>query len=422
MFEKLRNTFAKTAKSFSEKELREKDMDDILSELEISLMESDVATEVIDSLKSELKQKLVGEKVEKKRIEETVKQSLVRYISDLFDSTPKIDLLSNVSTKKNSGEPYIILFVGINGTGKTTTLAKVAHMLQRNKFSVVVAAADTYRAGAIEQLRVHTDRLNLKLIAQNYGSDPAAVSRDAVLYAKSHKVDCILIDSAGRMQTSKNLMDQISKINKVVNPDLKIFVGDSLAGNDTVNQAREFYRYVKFDGAILTKSDADARGGSAISIVKVTSAPILYLGVGQKYEDLKPFDKESFLEAIFGQQPVELGKTWEEERTAEPLVKESVRPKETKQEMGASPEHVKPLQTDSDPFAGITTQDIQRYAELFDAPPPEDEENATKMAIKIKKWINDGSPKPEQELKETKTTEAKEPDHKKKRFQLWRRK
>ncbi|MFQ6025376.1 MAG: signal recognition particle-docking protein FtsY, partial [Nitrosopumilaceae archaeon] len=276
MFEKLRNTFAKTAKSFSEKELREKDIDDILSELEISLMESDVATEVIDSLKSELKQKLVGEKVEKKRIEETVKQSLVRYISDLFDSTPKIDLLSNVSSKKNSGEPYIILFVGINGTGKTTTLAKVAHMLQRNKFSVVVAAADTYRAGAIEQLRVHTDRLNLKLIAQNYGSDPAAVSRDAVLYAKSHKVDCILIDSAGRMQTSKNLMDQISKINKVVNPDLKIFVGDSLAGNDTVNQAREFYQYVKFDGAILTKSDADARGGSAISIVKVTSAPILY--------------------------------------------------------------------------------------------------------------------------------------------------
>jgi len=169
-----------------------------------------------------------------------------------------------------------------------------------SKFSIVVAAADTYRAGAIEQLKEHTKRLNLKLVAQNYGSDPAAVAKDAVLYAKSHKIDCILIDTAGRMQTSKNLMDQIAKITKVVNPDLKIFVGDSLAGNDAVSQAREFYAHVNFDGSILTKSDADARGGAALSIVKVTSTPILYVGVGQEYQDLKTFDKESFLETVFG--------------------------------------------------------------------------------------------------------------------------
>ena len=295
MFDKLRNAFSSAAKSFGQKELKEKDIDEVLFELEVALMESDVATEVIDSLKSDLKQKLIGTTVEKEQIANIVKQTLRQNISNLFDAAGKIDILANITKKKETGEPYIVLFLGINGTGKTTTLAKVAHILQQNKFSVVIAAADTYRAGAIEQLSEHAKRLNLKIIAQNYGSDPAAVARDAVLYAKSHKIDCILIDTAGRMQTSKNLMDQIAKITKVVNPDLKLFVGDSLAGNDTVNQAREFHQYTKFDGAILAKSDADARGGAAISIVKVTSTPILYLGVGQEYKDLKIFDKELFL-------------------------------------------------------------------------------------------------------------------------------
>ena len=188
----------------------------------------------------------------------------------------------------------MIVFVGINGTGKTTSLAKLASLLQEKKYSVVIAAADTFRAGAIEQLREHANRLNLKLVAQNYESDPAAVARDAVLYAKSHKTDCVLIDTAGRMQTSKNLMEQIAKITKVVNPDMTIFVGDSLAGNDTVNQAREFYNHVKFNGSILTKSDADAKGGAALSIVAVTSTPVLYLGTGQEYSDLKSFDKNIF--------------------------------------------------------------------------------------------------------------------------------
>ena len=172
-------------------------------------------------------------------------------------------------------------------------------MLKNSKFSLAIAAADTFRAGAIEQLREHTNKLNLKIIAQNYGSDPASVARDAVLYAKSHKVDCVLVDTAGRMQTSSNLMEQIGKITKVVQPDLKIFVGDSLAGNDTVSQAREFHQHVQFDGSILTKSDADARGGAALSIVNVTSTPILYVGVGQEYDDLIPFDKNTFLENVF---------------------------------------------------------------------------------------------------------------------------
>ena len=299
MFDNLRNAFSKAAKSFSEKELKEKDIKEILFELEISLLESDVASEIIDAIKSDLMTKLIGAKVDKKQIAKFVRDSLISNISTLFDSVKKIDLLQSINEKRNQGLPFLILFVGINGTGKTTSLAKLAYMLKQEKYSIVIAASDTFRAGAIEQLREHANRLNLKLVAQNYESDPAAVARDAVLYAKSHKTDCVLIDTAGRMQTSKNLMEQISKINKVVNPDMTIFVGDSLAGNDTVNQAREFFEHVKFNASILTKSDADAKGGAALSIVKATGTPILYVGVGQEYADLKAFSKETFLQTIF---------------------------------------------------------------------------------------------------------------------------
>lgn len=381
MFDKLRTAFSSAAKSFSEKELKEKDIEDILFELEISLLESDVASEVIDSIKSDLKEKLIGSKVDKNEIENFVKNSLIQNISSLFEAAGSIDLIQNILAKKDSPDPYIILFVGINGTGKTTSLAKLAYLLQKSKISVVVAAADTFRAGAIEQLKEHTNRLNLKLVAQNYDSDPAAVCRDAVLYAKSHKIDCVLIDTAGRMQTSKNLMDQISKINNVVKPDFKIFVGDSLAGNDTVNQAREFYKYTKFDASILTKSDADARGGAALSIVKVTSTPILYIGVGQEYEDLKEFNRDTFLETVFGN----VDKTIDI-----PEIKPEPQPE-------AKPEEkitIEESETDSDPFEGIDSEDINKYADLYDEAPPENESQARESAKKIRKWVSDGRPSP----------------------------
>ena len=319
MFEKLGNAFSKAAKSFSEKDLNEKDIEDVLSELEISLLESDVATEVIDSIKSDLGEKLVGSRVNKKEIEDFVQKSLIENISNMFDEAGSVDILSGIKSKTDPQDPYLILFVGINGTGKTTTVAKMANLLQKNKISVVVAAADTFRAGAIEQLREHINNLNLKLIAQNYGSDPAAVAHDALLYAKSHKVDCVLIDSAGRMQTNKNLMEQIEKITKVVNPDLKIFVGDSLAGNDTVSQAREFHEHTTFDGAILTKSDADARGGAALSIVAVTKKPVICVGTGQGYDDLELFSKEAFLERVFGKPEPTPEPVAEPEPTPEPV-------------------------------------------------------------------------------------------------------
>ena len=378
MFDKLRKAFSNAAKSLGEKELNEKDVEDILFELEIALLESDVATEVIDSIKSDLKEKLIGSKVGRSEIEKFVKDSLISNISMLFDAVGKIDLFEKINEKKKQGQPFLILFVGINGTGKTTSLAKIAYMLQQAKYSVVVAAADTFRAGAIEQLREHTNRLNLKLVAQNYESDPAAVARDAVLYAKSHKTDCVLIDTAGRMQTSKNLMEQIGKITKVVNPDMKIFVGDSLAGNDTVNQAREFYEHVKFNGSILTKSDADARGGAALSIVKVTSTPVLFVGVGQEYPDLIPFDKEIFLETVFGSlDNVELKKIAEPTPEPEPEPTPEPEPEPTPEILSFS----------DDPFDGISDDDIATYSDLFDVPPPENDHDAIQLGHKIREWI-----------------------------------
>ncbi|HSB57443.1 MAG TPA: signal recognition particle-docking protein FtsY [Nitrosopumilaceae archaeon] len=435
MFDKLRNAFSSATKSFGQKELKEKDIDEVLFELEVALMESDVATEVIDSIKLDLKKKLIGTTVEKEKIESLVKQSLRENISNLFNTAGKIDILSNIQKKKETGEPYIVLFLGINGTGKTTTLAKMAYLLQQNKISVVIAAADTYRAGAIEQLSEHAKRLNLKIIAQNYGSDPAAVARDATLYAKSHKIDCILIDTAGRMQTSKNLMDQISKINKVVNPDLRIFVGDSLAGNDTVNQAREFHQYTKFEGAILTKSDADARGGAAISIVKITTAPILYLGVGQEYKDLKLFDKEAFLESIFGLEETIQPQTVKADistKSQEQVIISNIEkieqevkqePKvllatpeikvETKQESKVTIKQDLQATDQKDPFESLSTKDIEKYSELFDILPPENDKEAMELAAKIKKWISHG--RPTTELLEEQQEKGEDTKPKKKR-------
>ena len=416
MFDNLKKAFSNASTGFSEKDLNEKDIEDVLFELEINLLESDVATEVIDSIKDSLKEKIIGSRVEKKNIQNFVKQSLIEFISETFDNAGQIDLKDRINEKKSSNQPFIIVFVGINGTGKTTSLAKVANMLKNEKFSVVIAAADTYRAGAIEQLREHTNRLNLKIIAQNYGSDPAAVAKDAVLYAQSHKVDCVLVDTAGRMQTSSNLMEQIAKITKVVNPDMKIFVGDSLAGNDTVNQAREFHKQVKFDCSILTKSDADARGGAALSIVKVTSSPIIYVGVGQEYDDIVKFSKQTFLENVFESTDIdvpslseikkpqpELEPAVEEpEPEPEPAVEEPEPEPESKPEPVVEEPEPEPVveepepepEDDADPFEGIETDDINNYADLYDVPPPETDNEAKKLANQIRKWIQDGRPKP----------------------------
>ena len=312
LFDQLRRVFSNAAKSIGQRELSEKDLNSILLDLQLGLLESDVAQEVIDEISTKLKREFVGLKLEKEHdAEELIRSRFQAVIAEMFVNAGELDILNRIKVKRDQKSgPFVIVFLGINGTGKTTTVAKFANLLRKNDISVVVAAADTHRAGAIEQLTQHAEKMSVKVVAQRYGADPSAVARDAVDYSRKHFVEAVLIDTAGRMQTAKNLMDEISKIVKVVKPDIKIFIGDSLAGNDTINQARKFFEYTKFDGGILTKADADVRGGSAISIVYITSKPIVYLGVGQGYDDLIPFDLNKFLLSIFGKaQVISVGKS-----------------------------------------------------------------------------------------------------------------
>jgi fused signal recognition particle receptor len=301
MFDKLKKAFSRAAKGVAQKELTEKVLDDILLDLQIALLESDVAQEVVDDLSVKLKKELLGLKVEKEQEATNIVQSkLQAALSEIFSQTNRFDLIERIKTKKDArGGPFVVVFLGINGTGKTTTVAKIANLLRKTGFSVVVAAGDTHRAGAIEQLEQHANRLSLKIVKQRYGADPSSVGRDAYDHAKKNHIDIVLLDTAGRMQTSKNLMDEMGKIVRVVKPDVKLFIGDALAGNDTINQAREFFQYTNFDGAILTKVDADAKGGSAISIAHITSRPIVYIGVGQSYDDIIPFDSNKFISSLF---------------------------------------------------------------------------------------------------------------------------
>jgi fused signal recognition particle receptor len=301
MFEKLRSAFETLSNSITLKTLGNNELDRILQDFQLSLLDSDVAFEVVESIQNKLKQDLLGSKV--KRTESTislVKSRLAAVILEILKAPNPPDLQESIRKKRLQGAPFVVLFLGINGTGKTTTISKFAYMLKKNGYSAVVACADTHRAGAIEQMEEHARRLSIKSIAQKYGADPSAVARDAVIHAKTHSIDVVLVDTAGRMQTSRNLMEEMAKISRVTSPDLKIFVGDALAGNDAVSQAKEFAQYTNFHGAILTKADADAKGGSALSIAYATGKPILYLGVGQSYEDLIPFKPEEFVKATLG--------------------------------------------------------------------------------------------------------------------------
>jgi fused signal recognition particle receptor len=305
MFDRLKSALSSLSKIATHTTLSKEDIDSFLWDFEIALIESDVASEVIESLNTNLREKLAGMKIPRSEDREKfVREELKAAIRDTFSKTKSFDIIQLAKSKaarnkKEGTGPFVILFLGINGVGKTTTVAKFARLLSKNKLSAVVAAADTHRAGAIEQLKEHMDRLGVKTIAQSYGSDPAAVAKDAQLYAEAHGTDVVIIDTAGRIQTSKNLMEEMSKIVRVVQPDAKIFVGDSLAGNDALSQAKEFLKYTDFDAAILTKADADVKGGGALSIAFITQRPILFLGVGQEYDDLLPFNLEEFVTSLF---------------------------------------------------------------------------------------------------------------------------
>lgn len=378
MFDKLKKAFSRAAKGVAQKELTEKVLDDVLLDLQIALLESDVAQEVVDDISAKLKKELLGLKLEKEQEATEIVQSKLRMaLAEIFERTHKFDLIEKIKMKKEAKSgPFVIVFLGINGTGKTTTVAKIANLLRKAGFSVVVAAGDTHRAGAIEQLEQHTNRLSLKIVKQRYGADPSSVGRDAYDHAKKNHIDIVLMDTAGRMQTSKNLMDEMGKIVRVVKPDVKLFIGDALAGNDTINQAREFYHYTNFDGAILTKVDADAKGGSAISIAYITSRPIVYIGMGQGYDDIIPFDSNKFIESLF-ESGSQVGGVSVEEVTSMQTISEiavekakSGDPQTLREEEKDIVLLSKPPVNTSSPMDGITLQEQHQQAVKELAPKP----------------------------------------------------
>jgi fused signal recognition particle receptor len=282
------------------KTISEKDIEDILFELEMSLLEGDVAMEVAETIINSVKSDLVGQKIRRRSdVAKFTREALKKAISEILDIQGK-DLTSLLEKAKQSGEPLKIMFVGINGTGKTTTIAKISTYFMNKGYTPVIAASDTFRAGAIEQLTHHADNLDVKIIKHKKGADPAAVAFDAVAHARAKGKELVLVDTAGRMQTNINLMDEMKKIKRVIKPDLIIYVGDALTGNDSVEQAKKFNEAVSVDGIILTKADADAKGGAALSIGYVIQKPILFLGVGQSYSDIIEFKPEWMVEQILG--------------------------------------------------------------------------------------------------------------------------
>ncbi|HVP26096.1 MAG TPA: signal recognition particle-docking protein FtsY [Candidatus Bathyarchaeia archaeon] len=299
MFEKLKSGFKGLVSKVTTTELKSENLRPVLADFKISLAENDVAFPVADRICDEMEKRLNG--VQVKRLEDRkkiVEKNLREVLLEIMSTNGKIDLLKAAEEKRRKNEPFVIVFVGINGTGKTTSIAKVARFFNKKGFSVVLACSDTYRAGSIEQLEEHCKRLGVRMIKHKYGADPAAVAYDAINHAKAHGINVVLIDTAGRMQTNQNLMNELAKVKRIVNPDLTVLTVDSLTGNDAVMQAEEFHKSVGIDATILTKVDADVKGGSALSVTYVTQKPILFIGVGQSYDDLEEFVPEKFVQMI----------------------------------------------------------------------------------------------------------------------------
>jgi fused signal recognition particle receptor len=291
--EEAKGFFGKIAQAFTTKKVSEAEFENLFWELEVALLENNVALEVIEKIKRDLAIALVDKALPRGKVEETIGVALRQSLREVV-SFETIDLLAKARTKK----PFIICFVGVNGSGKTTTIAKMAHLFLDHKMSVVLAAADTFRAAAIDQLELHGKRLGVKVIRHDYGADPAAVAFDAIKHAEAKGVDVVLIDTAGRLHNNINLVDEMKKIVRVAKPDLKIFVGESITGNDCVEQAQQFDQAVGIDGIVLAKADIDEKGGAAISVGYVTRKPILYMGTGQEYADLERFEPEKVLASL----------------------------------------------------------------------------------------------------------------------------
>jgi len=291
--EKKKDILKKIKSKFKFK-ITEEYFDEIFSDLELVMLENNIALKVVEKIKSDLKAELIGLEIKKEEVEKEIKQALRISIESLFPET--FDLIERIKSKKE--KPYIILFFGVNGSGKTTTIAKLAYLLKKNNLSCVFAASDTFRAASIEQLEKHGNKLNVKVIKSQYKADPASVAYDAISYAKKNKIEAVLIDTAGRMYTKADLLKEMEKISRVSKPDLKIFVAESITGNDATQQAKTFNESIGIDAIILTKADVDEKGGTMISVSYITGKPILYLGTGQNYEDLEKFNKEKLIKSL----------------------------------------------------------------------------------------------------------------------------
>lgn len=292
-----------------EKTISEKHVEDTLWELEMGLLEGDVAMEVASEVVDSVKQNLVGKKIKRSNdITEYTFNALRDAVAEIID-IPGKNMTEMIEEKKAQGEPLVVMFVGINGTGKTTTIGKLANYYLKKGYTPVIAASDTFRAGAIEQVNYHADNVGVKLIKHQKGSDPAAVAYDAIEHARAQGKELVLIDTAGRMQTNTNLMDEMKKIKRVANPDLVIFVGDALTGNDATEQAVKFNDAIDVDGVILTKADADSKGGASLSIGYVIKKPILFLGMGQGYDDIMEYDAQWMLNQLFSDDEEEVSES-----------------------------------------------------------------------------------------------------------------
>ena len=267
------------------------DIDPFMEELRISLLESDVNYDVSEKVVEKIKSELLSNPIPAKEINKEIKAIIKRSILSILSHVSTKSLVEIASEKKRKGElPLKILFIGPNGAGKTTTIAKIADLLSKNGFSCLISASDTFRAAAVEQTVHHANKLGIEVIKGKYGADPASIAFDAVAHAKAAGINVVLIDSAGRQETNKNLMEEMKKMVRVANPDLKIFIGEGIAGNSLIEQVRQFNGMIKLDGIILTKLDADAKGGNTLSILSETEIPVLYFGTGEKYGDLMPYD------------------------------------------------------------------------------------------------------------------------------------
>jgi len=295
--QKRKNIFAKLSEKIKRFNITDEKFDELFWELEVVLLENNVAVEVIEKIKENLKQELENTKITRRTINEIILNNLKQTIEELFNYE-EYDLLEKI---KNAEKPYKILMLGVNGSGKTTTIGKLVKYFQDNNLTSIIAASDTFRAAAIQQIEEHANNLNTKLIKHDYGADPAAVSYDAIEHAKAKNIDVVIIDTAGRLHSNSNLMQELNKIIRVAKPDIKIFIGESITGNDCVEQAKQFNELVGIDGIILTKADVDEKGGAAISISYVTNKPIIFITTGQEYKDLKKFKPQEIIDILFSE-------------------------------------------------------------------------------------------------------------------------